>query len=268
MTYPKTLTIIATWQRPESLERALASLLGEPTDVIVVGMGISDRVKKDFTRAFKLLDKELIIIEDEISHTKARNKGIEYGLEHGYNYLFFMDDDNVVTSGYIANLVNILNNYNDIFAASGLIQTYGLEKEKHYKQWREFRAGAFKETKAQRIYIHNKILYITEQFQVIPYREYEKFVEVDYFVNSWIQRAKAHFFDEELEILGEEILYTLKLPEKKVVIQDFVMFHFPETKGGLRGRKEDKQKRLEAWRKFSLKAFGEECIDVYEYEVH
>jgi len=265
----ETLTIISTWNRPSNLELALASLFGEPTDIIVIGYGsFTDRIKIDFKRAFKLLGQELILVEKEVDHIRARNLGIEYGLDHGYKYFFFMDDDNMITSSYISNLMNILEENNDIFAVSGLIQTYGLLKEKHYKQWREFRRGEFTKEKAQEIFLKDGILYITEKYQVIPYAKYPKFVEVDYFVNSWMQRAIKHFFDEDLKILGEEILYTLQLPRRKVVCQDYIMFHFPAEQGGLRGKKEDKAKRLEAWRLFCKKAFGEECNETREEEVH
>jgi len=267
----RVLTVILTKDREKEFERAVSSLLGQETDVFILGKPISKILRRDIKRAFEFSGQKLILKEGEFK-LWHRNIGLNYAKKKGYKYIFFMDDDNIIPDNYLSRLVEKMEENKEIIGASGVIITYSKLKEKKYKQWRGIRKGKYFKKRGQEIIIKDKKVFLTTKIQVIPFKNYRKEIEVDYFVNSWLQRLdknlKIRF--PRFEILGEEMAYTYMLGKqgKLIVYQDLYMFHIPVEYGGTRERKDfgkyDREKEFKKVFKFIL---GFEPLQIIEKRV-
>lgn len=262
------LTVIITKDRPTEIQTAVYPLLGEPTDVAVIGKPVPDRLWQDAGRMFGNHHQMLYVI-DELTDLADRNFGIGLAEQFGYPYTFFMDDDNVVPSGYLGTLLLYLESTDDAAAVSGVIQTYASVKEEKYKHWKDGPSGEWPWSHGQRLIVEANSLCFTERIQVMPYSVAPREVEVEYFVNSWLQRTDAMMGERVVAFgpFGEEIDYTLRLPDRKVVLPHHTMYHLAADEGGTRTVKEqgqDADERAAHWLALA-KHWGYDVTGVVEY---
>lgn len=264
----KILTIIVSKDRPTVLQRGLASLVGEPTDVFVACLAEENPFLYDFRRMFEMNRQELICHQID-PRLCDRNLGIEYATDKGYPYIFFMDDDNIIPSGYLETLLNELEEDSDIIGVSGVIQTYASVKEVKYKYWREKREGFYIAPRGQEIIVDaDGVTTFTTKVQVLPYQQYDWQIDVDYFVNSWLQRTVGSLRFPDIPPFGEEIIYTYRLGKvgRLVVFNSYESYHLAADYGGTREAKEQGQTEVDRqahWLKV-LKEIGIEAKEVVE----
>lgn len=268
MNYP-VLTIIITKNRPVDIQFSVYSLLGEPTDVFVIGHPLPPRLTQDATRMFQMHGQRLTVIEEPVGLT-GRNHGLDEAEGLGYPYTFFMDDDNVIPSGYISDLVAHLDQWSDVRAVSGTIQTFAGVKESKYEHWKPHRAGVWPYQHGQRLVQRGAKLWFTERIQVLPHSHYPDHVDVQYFVNSWMQVTEAMKGERfaDLGAFGEEIDYTLRLPPRREVRPDLLMYHLAATEGGTRDIKEwgqSQDARQAHWLRLAHRWGYHDVIEVGEF---
>lgn len=117
--------IIPTYNRPNSLGRALASLSAQEVasdsyEVIVVDDGSSDQVDKDLSKEFPLSLR--LLSQSREGATKARNLGAKASRA---DVLIFMDDDVTVSKNALQVLADACTNHASVLATGQLIARVG-----------------------------------------------------------------------------------------------------------------------------------------------
>ena len=114
--------IIPTKDRPDELARLLNSIDSHHDrfdDLIVIDSSKDNHLEKNRYNTLAIGGKHIVFMEKGVS--KARNKGIE---ESDSNILVFVDDDFIVTNGWISKLVDNFGRDNDIMCVTGRMLSY------------------------------------------------------------------------------------------------------------------------------------------------
>ena len=100
----KALAIIVTFNRLDDLRKCIASLRGQTLDefdIMVVNNGSSDGTKDYLDN-----EKKLIVIHQEnLGGAGGFYTGMKYMMEHGYEWLWMMDDDGIAEAHQLEELI-------------------------------------------------------------------------------------------------------------------------------------------------------------------
>lgn len=107
----KVLVGIATRQRPKMLAELLESIAGLSRDdgMVFDVLVVENDQALTVTPLVEALDAQIpgratAVLEPQLGISFARNVPIEHAIEHGYDWLAFVDDDEVVDADWLVNL--------------------------------------------------------------------------------------------------------------------------------------------------------------------
>ncbi len=228
MSEPLVSIIVPTHNRKKKLERLIKSILESSypvnnIEIIVVDDASSDGtfeyIKAKFANVNNL---KVIRNEQEKLASGAKNIGIRHAVG---KYVFFVDDDNVMTKNTIKSLVKAMNEYPDI----GLCGSVSVYYSNPNIIWC---AGAYIKRPLYTMthFMANKTL--QELYTVLKIKGM-KFIYCDYIPNAYMTRReivhKIGGFDEEnFPIAWEEIDLAIrirKLGYKIAVVPNSIIMH-------------------------------------------
>ncbi len=107
MPTPKVLIILLNWNgKNDTIEciESLKKLTYTEYDILVIDNGSSE----DPSDAFKQLFPDILIIRNgcNLGFAGGNNIGIQYGLDRGYEYLLLLNNDTIVDSGFLDELID------------------------------------------------------------------------------------------------------------------------------------------------------------------
>ena len=112
--------IIPTFNRPDSIIRAIDSVLGqhiEGMEVIVVDDGDS---QETFTLLEKYIEKRKILYVKNLTETHGPGLARNLGVSHAKGtYITFLDDDDMYIPGRLSNMLSVIKLHRYIFVSSG-----------------------------------------------------------------------------------------------------------------------------------------------------
>lgn len=104
--WPNVGVVVLTWENYPEASDCLASLeaVSYPDfDVIVVDNGSQDGSIERLEREFEWC--EFVRNDRNLGVTRGNNAGIEYALDNGAEYILLLNDDTIVTEGFLTSLV-------------------------------------------------------------------------------------------------------------------------------------------------------------------
>jgi GT2 family glycosyltransferase len=104
--WPKVGVVVLTWENYAEVSDCLASLetVSYPnSDVILVDNGSQDGSLERLEQEFEWC--EFVRNDENLGVTKGNNAGIEYVLDNGAEYILLLNDDTIVTEGFLTPLV-------------------------------------------------------------------------------------------------------------------------------------------------------------------
>ena len=113
----KTLTIIVTYNGEQWLPELFSSLQKNSTDILVVDCASTDATKeklKDYPINFTHFS------DQNLGFGKANNIGLQYAIEHDYEYVFLVNQDTIVPAGTVEKLIAIAEQNNEFGIISPL----------------------------------------------------------------------------------------------------------------------------------------------------
>lgn len=119
--WPRVGIIVLTWENHDEAAECLASLesVTYPNfEVIVVDNGSADGSAERLQREFD--QYHFIINEENLGFARGNNVGIDYALSQGMDYVLLLNDDTVVTDGFLTPLVETAESREHVAAVGGI----------------------------------------------------------------------------------------------------------------------------------------------------
>ena len=119
----KTAIIIVTYNSQKFLPKLLGSLFEyQSEDVVIVDNNSAD----DTVQYIKKNYPQVTLLEQKANtgFTGGNNIGLEYALSKGYDYVFLLNHDTMVTSGFLEKLLEALKSREKISSVQPLLKRY------------------------------------------------------------------------------------------------------------------------------------------------
>ena len=128
-TLPRVMAVVLTWNDYEMAQRCIASLQDNDypnLGVILVDNGSRFDTITPLKEAFP--DLHVVALDKNYGFTGGCNRGMEKALEQSADYVFLLNNDTIVSSDAITELVREMEGHPDAAMASALILNQGDEK--------------------------------------------------------------------------------------------------------------------------------------------
>ncbi|MEM7020927.1 MAG: glycosyltransferase family 2 protein [Pseudomonadota bacterium] len=156
---PKILAIIVTWNKKQYVLDLLTSLDNidwprEQLDIVIVDNASEDGTVEALKNEFPNI--QLLCNEENLGGTGGFNTGLQWAFQqHGYDYLWLLDNDVVVHRSALKSLANTLDSRPDVAVAGSAMMQLDYP-------WRVNEIGAFFDQQTGRLNLNQHLLEIPE----------------------------------------------------------------------------------------------------------
>ena len=109
----RTLVIIVTWNGMRWVDRCLGSVFASevPADAYVVDNASSDGTADYIAKRYP--NAVLVRNPENLGFAEANNMGFRYALEHGYDYVYLLNQDAWIAPDTLGTLINVLSAHHE-----------------------------------------------------------------------------------------------------------------------------------------------------------